>query len=71
LMAAAGVTAQTTQVHSGEEALNRITGAQTPSGVPVIITAPVSDRPRRSTSSQRGRRSRPAQERRRSSGIAA
>ncbi|MGW5852773.1 DEAD/DEAH box helicase, partial [Streptomyces sp. NPDC055254] len=55
LMAAAGVTAQTTQVHSGEEALNRITGAQTPSGIPVVITAPVVERAKRSTSS-RGRR---------------
>nr|WSX51374.1 DEAD/DEAH box helicase [Streptomyces sp. NBC_00974] len=55
LMQAAGVTPQTTQVHSGDEALNRITGAQAPSGIPVTITAPVSDRPKRSTAS-RGRR---------------
>ncbi|MET9324168.1 DEAD/DEAH box helicase, partial [Streptomyces sp. NPDC003038] len=57
LMAAAGIVPQTTQVRSGEEALNRITGAQTPSGIPVTITAPVSDRPKRSTNSARGRRS--------------
>ncbi|MCM1967331.1 ATP-dependent helicase, partial [Streptomyces sp. G1] len=55
LMQAAGITPQTTQVHSGDEALNRITGAQVPSGIPVTITAPVSERPKRSTAS-RGRR---------------
>ncbi|MFB7468951.1 ATP-dependent helicase, partial [Streptomyces sp. NPDC056224] len=48
--------AHTTQVHSGEEALTRITGAQTPSGIPVTITTPVSERPKRSAAS-RGRRS--------------
>ncbi|MEU5345253.1 DEAD/DEAH box helicase [Streptomyces sp. NPDC020766] len=59
LMAAAGITPQTTQVRSGEAELNRITGAQAPSGVPVVITAPVADRPRRgSSSSSRGRRGR-------------
>ncbi|MEU9177863.1 DEAD/DEAH box helicase [Streptomyces sp. NPDC048550] len=55
LMTAAGITPQTTQVRSGDEALNRITGAQAPSGIPVTITAPVSERPKRSTAS-RGRR---------------
>ncbi|MFF7159688.1 DEAD/DEAH box helicase [Streptomyces sp. NPDC008139] len=66
LMATAGITPQTTQIRSGEAELNRITGARTPSGVPVTITAPVADRPRRSTSasSARTRRSRPAQARR-------
>ncbi|MBV1936890.1 DEAD/DEAH box helicase [Streptomyces sp. BV286] len=62
LMAAAGITPQTTQVRSGEAELNRITGAQTPSGIPVVITAPATERPRRSSSSTssapRGRRSR-------------
>ncbi|MGA5452144.1 DEAD/DEAH box helicase [Streptomyces umbrinus] len=59
LMAAAGITPQTTQVRSGEAELNRITGAQAPSGVPVVITAPVVDRPRRGAStSSRGRRGR-------------
>ncbi|MBT2541490.1 DEAD/DEAH box helicase [Streptomyces sp. ISL-44] len=58
LMAAAGIVPHATQVRSGEEALNRITGAQAPSGIPVTITAPVSERPKRSASS-RGRR-RPA-----------
>ncbi|MFI6148714.1 DEAD/DEAH box helicase [Streptomyces sp. NPDC051109] len=56
LMAAAGIVPQTTEVRSGEESLSRITGAQAPSGIPVTITAPVSERPRRSATS-RGRRS--------------
>ncbi|MFD4476646.1 DEAD/DEAH box helicase [Streptomyces sp. NPDC058471] len=56
LMAAAGITPQTAQVRSGEETLSRITGAQTPSGIPVTITAPVVERRQRGTSS-RGRRS--------------
>ncbi|MEU2157582.1 ATP-dependent helicase, partial [Streptomyces sp. NPDC019396] len=47
---------QTTQVRSGEEALSRITGAQAPSGIPVTITTPVSERRTRSASSSRGRR---------------
>ncbi|MEV6653865.1 ATP-dependent helicase, partial [Streptomyces sp. NPDC051219] len=64
LMADAGITPQTSQVRSGEAELSRITGAQTPSGVPVTITAPVTERPKRSASSSRGRRSRPAQARR-------
>ncbi|PSM41866.1 DEAD/DEAH box helicase [Streptomyces dioscori] len=63
LMAAAGINPQTTQVRSGEAELSRITGAQAPSGVPVTITAPASERTRRSTSSapsaaSRGRRGR-------------
>jgi superfamily II DNA/RNA helicase len=44
LMADAGITPQTTQVRSGEAELSRITGAQAPSGVPVTISAPVSER---------------------------
>ncbi|MEV6755303.1 DEAD/DEAH box helicase [Streptomyces sp. NPDC051214] len=65
LMAAAGITPQTTQVRSGEEELSRITGAQAPSGVPVTIARPVTERPRRgSSASSRGRRSRSAQDRR-------
>ncbi|WKD36194.1 DEAD/DEAH box helicase [Streptomyces xanthophaeus] len=55
LMAAAGIVPQTTQVRSGEQALSRITGAQAPSGIPVTITAPVSERPKRGAAS-RGRR---------------
>ncbi|MBP2583173.1 superfamily II DNA/RNA helicase [Streptomyces sp. PvR006] len=56
LMADAGITPQTTQVRSGEEALNRITGARTPSGVPVVITAPAAEQRKRGPVS-RGRRS--------------
>jgi superfamily II DNA/RNA helicase len=54
LMSDAGIRPQTTQIRSGDEALHRITGAQTPSGIPVVITAPVAERSKRSTS--RGRR---------------
>ncbi|MBV9023289.1 MAG: DEAD/DEAH box helicase [Streptomycetaceae bacterium] len=64
LMADANITPHTTQVHSGEAELSRITGAQTPSGVPVTITAPVVERPRRKTAPSRGRRSGTAQVRR-------
>ncbi|MEV5608828.1 DEAD/DEAH box helicase [Streptomyces sp. NPDC052225] len=55
LMSDAGIRPQTTQVRSGDAALSRITGAQEPSGVPVVITAPAEDRPRRGPSA-RGRR---------------
>ncbi|MFD5477611.1 DEAD/DEAH box helicase [Streptomyces hawaiiensis] len=65
LMAAAGIVPQTTRVRVGEEALHRITGAQAPSGIPVVITAPVAERPKRSSTS-RGRR-RPASAARRAS----
>ncbi len=63
LMATAGITPQVTPVRSGEEELSRITGAQAPSGVPVVIAAPVVERPRRaaSGSASRGRRGRSAQ----------
>ncbi|MEH0577940.1 MULTISPECIES: DEAD/DEAH box helicase [Streptomyces] len=59
LMAAAGIVPQTTQVRTGEEALHRITGAQAPSGIPVVITAPVVERPTKRGATSRGRR-RPA-----------
>ncbi|MYQ81331.1 DEAD/DEAH box helicase [Streptomyces sp. SID4923] len=55
LMAAAGIVPRTTEVRSGEAALSRITGARTPSGVPVTITAPVPERRRRGASAA-GRR---------------
>ncbi|MFD9860516.1 DEAD/DEAH box helicase [Streptomyces alboflavus] len=59
LMASAGVTAQTTEVRSGEAELSRITGAREPSGIPVVIRAPAPERPRRgASSSPRGRRGR-------------
>ncbi|MET8681480.1 DEAD/DEAH box helicase [Streptomyces sp. NPDC004647] len=67
LMAAAGITPNTAQVRSGDAELTRITGAQAPSGIPVVITVPVAERPKRSPNSSRGRRSRPAQARRGSS----
>jgi hypothetical protein len=54
-MADAGIRPLTTQIRSGDEALSRITGAQAPSGIPVVITVPVAERPGRSASS-RGRR---------------
>ncbi|MGD9484597.1 DEAD/DEAH box helicase [Streptomyces sp. TRM70308] len=65
LMVDAGVTAQVSQVRSGEAELSRITGAQAPSGVPVTIAAPVAAPTGRADSSRRGRRGRPAQGRRR------
>ncbi|WP_338685190.1 DEAD/DEAH box helicase [Streptomyces acidiscabies] len=61
LMASAGITPQIAQVRSGEAELSRITGAQAPSGVPVVITAPEVERPRGASSSSRGRRGRRGQ----------
>ncbi|MFG2171775.1 DEAD/DEAH box helicase [Streptomyces niveus] len=69
LMADAGIVPQVAQVRSGEAELSRITGAQAPSGVPVVISTPVSERPK-SGSGSRGR-SRPAQGRRSSGSGAA
>ncbi|MFE8952712.1 DEAD/DEAH box helicase [Streptomyces althioticus] len=61
LMSQAGITPRITQVRPGDEELNRITGARTPSGVPVVITVPVVERPRRAASSpSRNRRRRGA-----------
>ncbi|GCB53119.1 DEAD/DEAH box helicase [Streptomyces sp. NL15-2K] len=66
LMADAAITPQTTRVRSGEAELTRITGAQAPTGVPVVLTPPVTEkRTERNGSSPRGRRGRPAQGRRR------
>ncbi|MGX1026855.1 DEAD/DEAH box helicase [Streptomyces sp. SAI-097] len=59
LMSDAGILPQTTQVRSGDEALSRITGAQAPTGIPVVITAPVAERPKKRGATSRGRR-RPA-----------
>ncbi|MEU4796338.1 DEAD/DEAH box helicase [Streptomyces sp. NPDC023327] len=55
LMSDAGISPQITQVRSGEQELHRITGAQAPSGIPVVITAPVTQRPKRAGAA-RGRR---------------
>ncbi|MEV5882576.1 DEAD/DEAH box helicase [Streptomyces sp. NPDC052020] len=63
LMASAGITPRITAVRSGEAELSRITGAQAPSGVPVVIAAPAVERPRRAASSSRGRRGRPGRAR--------
>ncbi|MDT0573660.1 DEAD/DEAH box helicase [Streptomyces sp. DSM 3412] len=66
LMAVAGITPTTTRVRSGDADLNRITGAQAPSGVPVVLAPPVTQQPAaRPTSAARGRRGRPSQGRRR------
>ncbi|MGW2563476.1 DEAD/DEAH box helicase [Streptomyces sp. NPDC001514] len=64
LMSDAGISPRTTQVRSGEAELSRITGAQTPSGIPVVITAPAAERPKRSAPASRGGRSRTARNRR-------
>ncbi|WKE73500.1 MULTISPECIES: DEAD/DEAH box helicase [unclassified Streptomyces] len=61
LMASAGITPQVTPVRSGEAELSRITGAQAPSGIPVVITAPVVERARPTSSRSRYRRSRAGQ----------
>ncbi|MER5476937.1 DEAD/DEAH box helicase [Streptomyces sp. NPDC002734] len=69
LMADAGITPRIAKVRSGEAELTRITGAQAPSGVPVVIQAPAAAAPAsRSAASRRGRRSRPSQARRRTTG---
>ncbi|MGV9264063.1 DEAD/DEAH box helicase [Kitasatospora sp. NPDC003701] len=60
MMATAGITPESTRVHSSDPELARITGARVPTGVPVVIADPVVERPRRSASASRNRRSRPA-----------
>ncbi|MCX5206176.1 DEAD/DEAH box helicase [Streptomyces sp. NBC_00237] len=56
LMSHAGIVPQTTQIRPGENALSQITGARNPSGIPVTITAPVTERRTRGAA-PRGRRS--------------
>ena len=69
LMADAGITPQVAQVRSGEAELSRITGAQAPSGVPVTISSPVTERGKGNGSRPRGRRgARPGQGRRSNAG---
>jgi superfamily II DNA/RNA helicase len=58
LMNNAGIVPHTTQVRSGEAELSRITGAQTPSGNPVTIMAPATERAERRNPSARSRRHR-------------
>ncbi|MEC4018136.1 DEAD/DEAH box helicase [Streptomyces sp. H27-D2] len=63
MMTIAGISPNTAQVRSGDEELTRITGARTPSGVPIIIAAPAEPvRPRGAgpgAGTGRARRSRP------------
>ncbi|MEU9327553.1 DEAD/DEAH box helicase [Streptomyces canus] len=67
LMTDAGVSAQITRVRPGEAELNRITGARTPSGVPVTLPVPAAaEQPKRSGAAGRNRSGRPARGRRRS-----
>jgi superfamily II DNA/RNA helicase len=54
MMVTAGITANSTRVHSSDEELSRITGARLPSGIPVII-APVAERPQSRNGGSNGR----------------
>ncbi|WP_328946209.1 DEAD/DEAH box helicase [Streptomyces sp. NBC_00250] len=54
LMADAGIRAQVTQVRSGEAELSRLTGARTPSGVPVDGAAPSQEGTKRGGAAFRG-----------------
>ncbi|MGW0610564.1 DEAD/DEAH box helicase [Streptomyces sp. NPDC002788] len=66
LMADAGITPQITRVRSDESELSRITGAQEPSGVPVVLAPPATEnRPARTGSAPGSRRGRPSRGRRR------
>ncbi|GAA4796495.1 DEAD/DEAH box helicase [Streptomyces ziwulingensis] len=59
LMVSAGINPEVTPVRPGDTELNRITGAQSPSGIPVVIAVPVQEPSRRRaapSSSSRGRR---------------
>ncbi|MEU6970050.1 DEAD/DEAH box helicase [Kitasatospora aureofaciens] len=60
MLTTAGITPVTTRVSAGDEELARITGARVPTGIPTVIPDPVVERPRRSPSTSRGGRSRPA-----------
>ncbi|MBP8532010.1 DEAD/DEAH box helicase [Streptomyces sp. MK37H] len=60
LMSDAGIRPRTTQVRSGEAELSHITGARTPSGIPVVITTAGVDRPERGVPNSRDRRGRAA-----------
>lgn len=63
LIAAAGITAQTTAVGPGQAELTRITGARTPSGIPITVSRPTAQRPGRDATSASGRRNRSARNR--------
>ncbi|WP_413103098.1 DEAD/DEAH box helicase [Streptomyces sp. Inha503] len=64
LMADAGIRPRTTQVRSGEAELSRITGARTPSGIPVVLTTAGLERPKRGVPHTRDRRGRATGDRR-------
>jgi len=59
LMHTAGITPHTSQVHSSDPELARVTGARVPSGVPVTVANPVIERPRWGASVGRNQRNRP------------
>ncbi|MCH0562998.1 DEAD/DEAH box helicase [Streptomyces sp. MUM 2J] len=67
LMADAGITAHTARIRPGEAELHRITGALTPSGVPVTPAAPAGGHREGDGSAARNRRGRSAARTRRSS----
>jgi superfamily II DNA/RNA helicase len=60
LMADAGITARTARIRPGAAELHRVTGARTPSGVPVTIPAPVTEQREGRGSEGRDRRGRAA-----------
>jgi superfamily II DNA/RNA helicase len=60
LMTDAGITPHTARIRPGEAELQRITGARTPSGVPVTLTAPVDAGRQGEGSAARSRRGRAA-----------
>jgi superfamily II DNA/RNA helicase len=62
MMVTAAITASTTRIRPGDADLARITGARTPSGVAVTVTAPETERPRTRNAAPGGRqrRDRPA-----------
>jgi superfamily II DNA/RNA helicase len=61
MMATAGITPHSVRVRSGDAELNRITGARAPSGIPVTVSAPAAEGPRKNGAS---RNRRPARNRR-------
>ncbi|KMS68891.1 DEAD/DEAH box helicase [Streptomyces viridochromogenes] len=58
LMADAGITPSSARVRPGEAELQRITGARTPSGVPVTLTPPAAEQSERTGAPGRSRRGR-------------
>ncbi|WP_316770773.1 hypothetical protein [Streptomyces sasae] len=60
LMADAGITARTARIRPGAAELHRVTGARTPSGVPVTIPGPVTGQREGGGSDGRHRRGRAA-----------